>query len=274
MPSKSVRCRWRSVLFVPAEERRLAKVGAVGADAYVIDLEDSVGAGDKEAALERAIRCLGSRDPGSEVLVRINKGRSLEEASVLRGLADGFMLPKFDSATDYAELRPLMAGMRVIAMIESPKALLAAAAIAALGWVDGLAFGAEDFTASTGIANCPCALAVPKAIVALSAKASGKAALDTPCFRVRDREALEGEVLQARELGFDGKLAIHPGQIGPINRAFAPRDARYLRRVLDTYEASGDAVCEIDGAVYERPHIDRIKVELAAARTPGDDAKE
>ncbi len=252
----------KSLLFVPAEERRLNKIGHTGADAYIIDLEDSVADDDKDAALERTVRFLRGRGTDN-IFVRVNRRRYETEMKALQEFDVGFMLPKIETATDYAYAPELVKGRRVIALIETPRALINADSVASVPWISALAFGAEDFTVATNMRNSVDVLSIPKTMLVLAAKANRKQVYDTPCFRLQDEKAFDAELDRAAALGFDGKLAIHPKQVDKINRAFGLSDPRYIKHVIGVYEASGSAVCEIDGRVYEKLHIDRLRRLLA-----------
>lgn len=255
---------FKSLLFVPAEERRLSKIGQTSADAYIIDLEDSISTEDKETALKRTVDFLEAAE-ADNLFVRINKPRYPAELKSLAGFGVGFVLPKIESEKDYAQAEEVLRKHPVIALIETPRALLNVDTIAGIGWVSALAFGAEDFTAAANMLNDVTTLAVPKQLLVLAAKANRRKVYDTPCFSIRSDETLQTELQQAVNLGFDGKLAIHPRQTDAINRAFMLTDADYIRHVIQTYEASGNAVCDIDGRVYEKFHIDRLKKMLPDA---------
>lgn len=253
--------RIRSLLFVPAEERRLAKIGRTNADAYIIDLEDSISANDKDSALQRTVLFLESCKLDT-VFVRINKHRYAMELETLNRFNVGFMLPKMESEFDYIEAEEVLKNHKVIALIETPRALLKADSIAGVQWVSALAFGAEDFTVAANMANDVGTLAMLKQLLALAAKANHKMVYDTPCFFIHSDEALGTELQQGVNLGFDGKLAIHPRQVDMINNAFRLSDPEYVRHVISMYESSGNAVCDIDGRVYEKLHIERFKKML------------
>ncbi len=251
----------KSLLFVPADKKRLSKIGSIKADAYIIDLEDSIEEELKDAALQLTIDYL-NECAVSNVYVRINKNRYKKELSALANYKIGFVLPKFNDPGDYSDFSELFMMHDVIALIESAKSIMNANRISAISWVDALAFGAEDFTAETGINNSCEYLGYSKNLIVLSAKAYGKKVYDTPCFHLRSDKYLECELEQALNLGFDGKLAIHPEQINKINNAFRLADPKYMRDIIQIFESSGLSVCEIDGRVYERLHINRLKKRL------------
>lgn len=254
----------RSLLFVPAEERRLAKIGQTNADAYIIDLEDSISANDKDSALRRTALFLGSCKLDT-IFVRINKHRCMMELETLKRFNVGFMLPKIESELDYIEAEGILKDHKVIALIETPRALLNADSIASVQWVSALAFGAEDFTIAANMANDVSTLAISKQLLVLAAKANHKKVYDTPCFFIHSEEVLDTELQQGVNLGFDGKLAIHPRQVDTINNAFRLSDPEYIRYVISVYESSRNAVCDIGGRVYERIHIERFKKMLIDA---------
>lgn len=251
----------KSLLFVPAEEKRLKKIGTIQADAYIIDLEDSIAPEDKDKALKRTAAFLRNYR-ANNLFVRVNHKHYLRETEVLRQFDVGFMLPKIESEKDYAAIEAILKNREVIALIETPKAVVNVNSIAAIPWVTALAFGAEDFSVAADMANNMNSLQVPKSLISIAAKANNKKVYDTPCFSIDDTRLLEAESLQAVELGFDGKLAIHPKQVETINQTFCMRNTDYMKYLVETYDSSGSAVCTIDGRVYEKLHIDRIRKEL------------
>lgn len=251
----------RSLLFVPADEKRLVKIGKTNADAYIIDLEDSIDETNKEDALQR-VRIFLETCNEKNLYVRVNKNRHLHELEVLSKFPIGIVLPKIETIADYSDSAKVLVNRNVIALIETPRAILNSSVIASIPWIDALAFGAEDFTVATGMLNSCEYLFVPKSILSLSVKANGKLVFDTPCFYLNDNQMLEMELKQALNLGFDGKLAIHPQQVDDINRAFCIQDNDYLRYVVETFQNAKEAVCEIDGKVYEQIHINRIIKQL------------
>lgn len=116
----------RSLMFVPAEDKRLDKVGKAEADAYIIDLEDSIASSDKAAALERAVQFLSARGGGTDrILVRLDSELYFEEMERLSVFQElGFMLPKMDNPNKYVDCAEVLQSHMVIALIESPCALM------------------------------------------------------------------------------------------------------------------------------------------------------
>jgi citrate lyase beta subunit len=252
----------RSLLFVPAQKRLLAKIGKSDADAYIIDIEDSISVSDKDEALQNTVDYLNSCRENN-VFVRINRQRYLSEVKELQQFDIGFVLPKIETESDYAEAEEIFKHRKVIALIETPRALINADRIASIPWITALAFGAEDFSIAVNISSSINTLMVPKSLLVFAAKANKKKVFDTPCFHLNDEKLLKEEVDQAISLGFDGKLAIHPKQVAYINNTFGILDRKHIWHIINTYEASGKAVCEIDGKVYEKLHIDYLRRIIA-----------
>ena len=247
----------RSLLFVPAKEKMLRKIGTLGSDAYIIDLEDSIEESDKEAALELVKRVLKElRKEKFTVIIRVNKERYLKEISELKRYDVTFMLPKYEKCSDYSELPE---DMNFIALIETPLGIINTVKIASNPKISALAFGAEDFTASIGMENNFRLLQYPKSILVVNAKAFGKKVFDTPSFKLGNIEEFEQEVENAKALGFDGKMAINPKHIEFINKSFATANKEYIEKIIRIYEACGEAVQMIDGNIYEKMHINHFK---------------
>lgn len=221
----------RSALFLPASNpRAIAKARTLGADLVILDLEDAVKDADKAAAREAAVRAVAEGFGAARVAIRVNAPGSAwfaeDCAAAAEAAPDCVVAPKAETAAQAAAVaarvrRPL------IAMIETPAGVLAAAAIAAAAGVAGLMAGTNDLAAAlrlpadagrTGLAHAL------QAIV-LAARAAGGVALDGVFNRLDDPQGLAAECAEGRRLGFDGKSLIHPGQVEPANTAFGPTDA-------------------------------------------------
>ena len=249
----------RSLLFVPAKEKMLNKIASFTADGYIIDLEDSISEEEKGNALISVITFLEEHKEMSNLFVRLNKNRFKEEAVALNGFRVGFMLPKFETPEEYSSLDGVWTQHSVVALIETPMGVLKVQETARCEWVDALAFGAEDYTASVNMLNDDTMLRPVKSTMVMTAKAYGKKIFDTPSFKLNEETEFEQEVKNAVGLGFDGKMAISPKHIQFINDSFNSNDLEYLRSVITRYEADGNAVVVIDGKVYEKMHINRFK---------------
>ena len=283
----------RSWLFVPADDpRKLAKIADSGADAVILDLEDSVVPAHKAEARALAQEALnaarGERAP--QVWVRINPlsggSADLDLEAVMPGTPDGLVLPKAGSAADVValgrRLDTLEAGDRRGRTLILPIATETPGALFALGSyaetpshrLVGLTWGAEDLSTAVGAETNRatdggytdlCRLA--RALCLAGAGAAGVPALETVYPALGDVAGLEAYAIQGRREGFSGMLAIHPAQVEPINRAFTPSaDAvERARRIVALFEADpGVGVLSMDGRMLDAPHLAQARRILAA----------
>lgn len=249
----------RSLLFVPAKEKMMSKIPALTADGFIIDLEDSINEEEKSDALNLLCSYLREHPEWTDIYVRFNKTRFEEEANALNGFNVGFMLPKFESPEEYASIDGIWSQHKIIALVETPRGVINIQQIAQCSWVDAIAFGAEDYTASVNMLNDDAMLLPVKSTLVVYTKAYNKKVFDTPSFKLNDEVGFENEVRNAMNLGFDGKLAISPKHIQYINETFNSSDLDYIKSVVARYEDDGNAVVVIDGKVYEKMHINRLK---------------
>ena len=237
----------------------MSKIPALTADGFIIDLEDSINEEEKSNALKLLSSYLSERPESSNIYVRLNKTYFKEEAIALNSFNVGFMLPKFETPDDYSCIEGIWNQHKIIALVETPIGVINIQQIAQCQWVDAIAFGAEDYTASVNMLNDDALLLPVKSSLIISAKAYGKKIFDTPSFKINDHDAFEKEVSNSVSLGFDGKLLINPKHIEYVNKCFADADLDRLAHIISEYEKSGEAVVVIDGKVYEKMHISRFK---------------
>lgn len=254
----------RSLLFVPAAKTNMiAKAAGLPADLIVLDLEDSVRAEDKAAArgtLPTAIERLGSRGA-----VRVNAPDSDQFAADLLAIGNVplVVVPKVEGATDLAPL----AGRTILAMIETPRGVLAAAEIAAVPGVIGLMVGTNDLAAELRLppGGGRGALALALQGVVLAARAAGGWAIDGVFNALADPDGLARECAEGRALGFDGKSLIHPGQIAAANAAFSPTTAELEEAAALVAAATGGAERFRDRMI-EAMHVETAQRLLERAR--------
>jgi citrate lyase subunit beta/citryl-CoA lyase len=266
---------WRSLLFAAADDtRRLAGIAERGADAVILDLEDAVPADRKPAAregLRSAIDALAQKD--QRVVVRINAGWRDAFADLDVAVRSGLcavMVPKVEDAARLKAIAELVAEFAVEAGLEEPPALIAliesAAAlphlsdISAISELIGLALGSEDFSLSLGVPPSPAVLDLPCRQIALAAAPRGLMALGLPLSiaTISDEIGWSSAVEQARAIGMTGALCIHPRQVGPANRGFAPSEQERLRagRIVEAWDAAGGSgVILVDGRMVDRPVV-------------------
>lgn len=254
----------RSLLFVPAVQRKLQKIDSMRADAFIIDLEDSVKPENKETALAEVIRFLDGRcGNDKKIFIRLNNDRIREESEALSPVSSriaGYMIPKAESATDFTCFKESMA--QIIALIETARGMVQIGEIAACGEVDALAFGGEDYCADVGMTDREDLLLPIKTQVVQYAAAFGKRCYDTISRELKLTDKFRESVRRSADLGFDGKLAIHPVQTELIDQMFSAHDPERMKTIIEAFENSKDGVIVIDGVVYEQPHIERMKKEL------------
>ncbi|HEU4618673.1 MAG TPA: CoA ester lyase [Gammaproteobacteria bacterium] len=274
----------RSLLFVPGDdERKLARAVDAGADALILDLEDSVAPRRKASARALVAEFLethASHVGGPSLWVRVNAASTphVDEdlTAVLPSAPRGLVVPKVDAPQELARLGErldelerdsgLPAGATKLLPIatETPAGVFAMGGYASVGpRLAGLTWGAEDLSAALGAATAVDAdgewlftYELVRSLCLLAAGAAGVAAIDTVFSDFRDADGLRRQAARARRDGFTGKLAIHPAQIEIINETFRPtrEEVDAARRVV---AALGDevGVTSIDGRMLDRPHL-------------------
>lgn len=273
---------WRSMLYVPANVPRfVAKSAASGADAVLLDLEDSVPPDRKaeaRAALAEAVPT--ARGGGADVLVRVNRPLALVvgdiEAAMAAG-ADGILLTKALGPDHVRLVAEMLAAaprpMRMIVMIETAAALPRMAAMAAASpLVAGLLIGAEDLAAECAAAPDDEIIAMAKRQMVLAAVAAGVAPFGTlgTVADYRDGAKLRALVARSRRAGLVGATCIHPSVVPILNEGFAPDAAEVdlARRQLAAAEAAareGRGAFVVDGMMVDEPVLIRARRTLALA---------
>ncbi len=271
----------RSVLYMPGNnERALEKARTLPVDGLILDLEDAVGPDHKSAARENVCAATTSGAYGSrEVTIRVN-GSSTDWhdddlAAACAAGPDGIVVPKVDSAD---EVRSLVASMerhgapehtRLWAMVETPEAVLAVGEIAsAAARLAVLVMGTNDLVKELGARHVPGRqpLLTALSLSLLAARRSGVAILDGVYNDVTDADGFEAECRQGRDLGFDGKTLIHPGQVDPCNTVFAPSEEEVAdaRELLTAWDAgSGAGVVTHRGRMVENLHVETARRLIA-----------
>ncbi len=254
----------RSLLFSPGDRPELMrKAPDAGADTVCFDLEDAVAPDRRESARESVREVLSdpSFDPDCEVTVRVSVDAAADIDALLDDGAvrlDGVMVPKVAEPADVAWIADLLdehdADPALLALVETARGVLRAEEIADAPATDALVFGAEDLAADIGATRTDEGTEVLHAReqVVLAASAAGVDAIDTVHTDYEDEAGLREATEFALQLGFDGKLAIHPAQVPVINDAFTPAPERveWAERVLearDRAESEGRAVFSVDG---------------------------
>jgi citrate lyase subunit beta/citryl-CoA lyase len=272
----------RSLLFIPADsERKLARGSQSGADALILDLEDSVVPANRPIARSQARDFLGSTGSADfRRYVRINplsSGLSLDDlAAVVPGKPDGILLPKcvpenlgtldhYLSAFEAAAALPPGA-IRVIAIAtETPAAMFAVGNYTGVSRrLEGITWGAEDLAACVGGNNRRAdgiyddVYRLARSLCLLGAAAADVIAIDTIYTDFRDEAVLAAECTAAKRSGFTAKMAIHPAQIPVINNAFSASEEElaWARRVVAVFAENPEAgTIALDGKMVDKPHL-------------------
>lgn len=281
--------RLRSLLFVPGDRpERFAKAAASGADAIILDLEDSVAPANKETAREAVADYLaGARDVITIVRVNPLDGHltAADVAAVAGARPDAIMLPKAEGAPGVAQLDTILrsesapdASLPPILPIatETPAAIFTLGSYREVrDRLLGLTWGAEDLPAAIGAAasreddgRYTPPYEVARALTLFAAHGAGVAAIDTVFPAIKDEAGLAAYAARARRDGFTGMMAIHPSQVAPINAAFTPsaEDVARAQAIVDAFAANpGAGVLQVDGKMIDAPHLKQARHILSLA---------
>lgn len=286
----------RSWLFVPGDsERKLAKCWSSGADAIIIDLEDSVTAENKAVARStaaQAIRDARAAGVATTIVVRLNAlqtGLTEDDiAATIDAGADGYVAPKIARASDVVEFARMLTGAEAsgtgpAALIpiatEVPEAIFRLYEIAqAHERVAGIFWGMEDLGAElasrrTRYPNGKIldAFKTVRSLALFAAAAAGIACVDTPFVDMSNTDGLAKEAIEASWMGFSGKLAIHPSQVQPINTAFSPspEEVEEAQAILEMSRDGGGAAFRYKGRMIDTPHLAAAERLLATMNRSG-----
>jgi citrate lyase subunit beta/citryl-CoA lyase len=283
------------MLFVPADsDKKLAKGADTGADALILDLEDAVAPSRTHIARSMALEYLRGRPDRSrqQLWVRINPldtEAALLDLVVAAGAPDGIVLPKVRGAADVVKLANYLDALEVREGVAKgsirimPVATETPQALFTLGSYEGcssrlaaLTWGAEDIAAALGastnrgpdgeydhVYQLACSLCLA------GAHAAGVQPIDTIWPDFKDDAGLLRDARRARQRGFTGKIAIHPGQVATINAAFTPsaEELAHSRRVVELFESNpGLGTVGLDGKMLDMPHLKQAQRILQLAQ--------
>lgn len=280
---KNSKVMLRSLLFVPADRPdRFIKAATSGADAIILDLEDSVALANKQAGREAIASFLQQPCP-AKVFVRINPLDSsmaqADLAAVLPGNPDGVVLPKAEGAASVASLLNLMGKARVPILpiaSETPAAIFEIGSYGLCGdALVGLTWGAEDLPAAIGASAAreedgryTPPYEMVRSLVLFGAHKAEVPAIETVFPDIRDMAGLEAYLRRARRDGFTGMMAIHPAQVAVINAAFMPtaEEIAHAREIVALFDADHTlGVVQLNGKMIDKPHLKIARKILALA---------
>jgi citrate lyase subunit beta/citryl-CoA lyase len=281
----------RSLLFMPGSNARALEKGRnLAADGLILDLEDAVAPDAKAMARDQIAAAVSARGFGRrEILIRTNSldtsWWSDDVAMAGKAAPDGILVPKISSVDDLTKIGARLTeigadpSIKVWAMIETARAVLHVEELAAASRdpgtrLAGFVFGPNDISRETRIKMQPGRAAMIPMIVhcILAARLHGLEILDGPYSDFSDVNGFALECAQGRDLGFDGKTLIHPGQIDACNAIFTPpaEEVARARRIITEFEKpenSSRGAIQIDGQMVERLHAEmaRRTIEIADA---------
>jgi citrate lyase subunit beta/citryl-CoA lyase len=267
----------RSILFVPGNKgRMLEKARSLRADAVILDLEDSVPPGEKALVRETVRRALEGGAFRPQVILPLNAlSTSLAEPDLQEAFhpkVEAICLPKAEGVSDVERLASMLETMEmerglptgaveVLLIMEAALGALAAYDMArASQRVRALGLGGEDLARDLGAVRTREGkeLRHARAHLVIAARAAGAVAIDTIYADLKDFDGLLADARRARQLGYSGKLLIHPAQIEPVHSAFTPSrgEMEYARRVVEAFEAAeerSEAVIALEGQMIDAP---------------------
>jgi citrate lyase subunit beta / citryl-CoA lyase len=292
--ARSARVDWRdrllrTILFVPGnDERKLDKAASLGADLVVIDLEDAVAERAKTAARSTARQAVGRISCAAPVAVRVNglrSGRLKEDiGAVTQSGLSAIVVPKVeapDSLKEAAEALSLAAreqhldpdAVALIALLETPLGIVRCEEIllSAPERTATAMFGVADFSAALGVeaTETGTELLYARGRLIVAARAAGMPGpIDGPYLRIDDTAGLLQDSRRSRALGFQGRVALHPSQVAPINQAFSelsPDQLSAARRIVEAFEqaeAANTASIRVEGGFVDYPVYEHARAKL------------
>ena len=282
----------RILLFMPGDDdHKIRKGAALGVDTVILDLEDAVAFNRKEVARTTVRESLldSTLDFGrTERLVRVNPHASgwqeADIAATMIARPDGYVIPKVESALDVQRAAQFileaehkqgidLGSTRLLAIVETALGIVNLPEIASASErLVALMFGAEDLAGSLGAIRTAAGHEAfyARSAVVLHAAAFGLQAVDTPYVDYRDLEGLQIDTRMGLEMGYTGRMAIHPAQVDPVVEVFTPtaEEAAHARSLLTAYEshqASGTGVFSFEGKMIDQPMIRAAERVLARA---------
>lgn len=280
----------RTMQFIPGNNPNMVQnAGVLGADSVILDLEDAIAIGEKDAARILTAIALQNVDfYKTEKVVRINSLDSYAQediAVIVPAGPDAIMLPKASCAQDIKQIaawigqaeKPGQKPVKIIPLLETSMGVHNAYEIASADErVDAIAFGAEDYTAGLEAQRTKEGVEIlaARSLLVNAAVAAGVQVIDTPFTDVNDEEGLLKDCLLVRQLGFKGKLTINPRHIDTIHSVFSPseREINWAKRVVDGLkeaEKEGVGVIAIDGKMVDKPIVDRAQRIIQLAQVLG-----
>jgi (S)-citramalyl-CoA lyase len=259
---------YQSLLFVPGNRPdRFEKALASGADLVTIDLEDAVGAADKDAARAAALAAMGPANLG----IRINGLRTVQGLADLVAIAAAerrppfAMIPMVETVTEVEIVRAALPGTALLPLIETVWGLRNADAIAAAPGIGGVMLGGADFAGQLGVAMSWDALFAARAQIVMACASACVPSIDVPWLDLDDLDGLADDVVRVAAMGFTAKSIVHPRHVDVVHRAMRPSatDITEAREAETAYAAAGESAVRFRGKMLEAPVMARYRRILA-----------
>ena len=257
----------RSYLFVPGDKpERFSKAAASGADVVIFDLEDAVGASQKNAARQDVVRWF---QQGGTGIVRINGTDTpffdADLAAISSCEAAAIMVPKATMSA-WRTMSSIVPKRSLLMLLETVEGLMQVNDIACASSVTRLAFGNLDFGTDARIPGTGSVLDPARFQIVIASRHGNLAPpIDGVTLALDDEQVLAADVRHSRQLGFGAKLCIHPKQVSAVNAGFAPsgEEIEWAVAILQALEGSGGGVVQLNGKMVDKPLIERAKRILA-----------
>lgn len=271
----------RSLLFVPADRpERIAKAATLATDVVVLELEDGVAPENKTSAREEAGRAISQIDFGHrEVALRVNKLSTLFGIADISAIAewprkpDLIILPKVESAGEirlYDQLlTEIKADSQLMLLVETSLGLQASASmVQASPRVSALSFAIADLPAELGCRPAWEPMFAIRASMVTTAGLAGIMPIDPPYLNVKDEKGLKLECKRVRDMGYTGKICIHPSQLETVNRAFSPtpEEIERAQKIVKAVSSQGGGAVIVDGRMVDPPVVKIAQRILETAR--------
>ncbi|MCB0418632.1 MAG: CoA ester lyase [Bdellovibrionaceae bacterium] len=266
----------RSSLVTPALQVQFVKALEVGADAAITDLEDSIPEAKKDEARRRAFAPHRMPELALTRCLRINSPTTPHGIKDLAALLeskdapDVIHIPKVEAPEHVlmveSALKDKHPGIRYFAIIETAKGLSRALEIAqSTKSLEALIFGAGDFARDINVDIAWGNLAFARHAIVLAAAGAGIQAIDSPCFEIHNSRKLAEECNMARQMGFSGKIAIHPGQVETINQSFGPDQLsiEHARAIVEKSSQTDESIFVVNGHMIGPPIVHQAREMLS-----------
>ncbi|MFC1798863.1 HpcH/HpaI aldolase/citrate lyase family protein [Thermodesulfobacteriota bacterium] len=276
----------RSLLFVPADRpERVAKAATLPTDVIVIELEDGVAPKNKDLARREAGRVISEIDFGHrEVALRVNKLSTLCGLADIQAIAgwqrkpDLIMLPKVESCGEvrlYDELLTEMkADSELMLLVETSLGLQAAAEmVTATPRVSAISFAIADLPAELGCRPAWEPMFAIRAAIVTTAGLGSIMPIDPPYLNIKDEAGLKQECKRVRDMGYVGKICIHPSQLEAVNQTFSPtlREIKRAQKIVEAVSSQGGGAVMVDGRMVDPPGVKIAQRVIETARRLGTD---